>query len=88
MGGGQRWRPLGANEIEYELHLGTKLDFLTYFNTKQLRHSEVTLLQNQCELERTQMVTILILAMQSTRLTGYMLTGNRSLFPDTDGSVA
>ena len=34
------------------------------------------LLQNQCELERTQMLTILMLAMQNTRLAGYMLTGN------------
>ena len=48
----------------------------------------MTLLQNQCELERTQMLTILMLAMHNTRLAGYMLTGNRSLFLDTDGSVA
>ena len=59
-----------------------------YFNTKQLRHSEMTLLQNQCELERTQIFTILMLAMQNTRLAGYMLTGNRSMFLVTDGSVA
>ena len=44
--------------------------------------------QNQCELERTQMLTILMLARQNTMLAGYMLTGNRSMFPDTDGSVA
>ena len=48
----------------------------------------MTLSQNQCELERTQMLTILMLAMQNTKLAGYMLTGNRSLFLDTDGSVA
>ena len=59
-----------------------------YFNAKQLRHSEMTLLQSQCELERTQMLTILMPAMQNTRLAGYMLTGNRSMFLDTDGSVA
>ena len=59
-----------------------------YFNAKQMRHSEMTLFQNQCEFERTQMVTILMLAMQNTRLAGYMLTGNRSMFLDTDGSVA
>ena len=74
--------------MDYELHLGTKLDYIMYFNTKQLRHSEVKLLQNQCELERTQMLTILMLAVQNTRLVGYMLTGNRSMFLDTDGSVA
>ena len=86
--GAQPWRSVGADEIDYELHLGTKLDYIMYFNTKQLRHSEMTLLQNQCELERTQMLTILMLAMQNTRLAGYMLTGNRSMFLDTDGNVA
>ena len=75
----------GADEIDYELHLGTKLDYTLYFNTKQLKHSERTLLQNQCELERTQMLTTL---MQNTRLAGYMLTGNRSMFLDTEGSIA
>ena len=86
--GAQPWRSAGADEIDYDLHLGTKLDYILYFNTKQLRESEMTLLQNQCELERTQMLTILRLAMQNTRLAGYMLTGNRSMFLDNDGSVA
>ena len=58
-----------------------------YFNAKQLRHSEMTLLQNQCELERTQILTIMMLALQNTRLAGYMLTGNRSMFLDTDEAV-
>ena len=48
----------------------------------------MTLWQNQCELERTQMLTILMLATQNTRLAGYMLTGNRSMFLETDRSVA
>ena len=86
--GAQPWRSVGADGIDYELHLGTKLDYKMYFNTKQLRHSEMTLLQNQYELERTQMLTILMLAMQNTGLAGYMLTGNRFMFLDTDGSVA
>ena len=86
--GAQTWRSVGADEFDYELHLGTKMDCIVYFNSKQLRHSEMTLLQNQCELERTQMLTILMLAMQNTTLAGYMLTGNRSMFLDTDGSVA
>ena len=84
--GAQPWRSVGADEIDYELHLG--LDYIMYFNTKQLRLSEMTLLQNQCELECTQMLTILMLAMQNTRLARSMLTGNRSMFLDTDGSVA
>ena len=37
---------------------------------------------------RIQKLNILMLAIENTRLAGYMLTGNRSMFPDTDGSVA
>ena len=59
-----------------------------YFNTKQLRHSDTKLLQNQCELRHTQLVTILMLVTQNTRLAGYMLTGNKFIFLDTNGSVA
>ena len=78
--GAQPWRCVGADEIDYELHLGTKLDYIMYLNNKQLRHSEMTLLQNQIELERTQMFTILMLAMQNTMLAGYMLTGTGLCF--------
>ena len=48
----------------------------------------MTLLQNQCELERTQMLRILMLAMQNTKPAGRMLTGNRSMLLDNDESVA
>ena len=63
-------------------------DHIIYFSLKQLRHSELTLFQNQCKIEGTQILCILMLAMQSTRLAGYMLFGNRSMFLDTGGSVA
>ena len=86
--GAQPWRSVGADEIDYELHLGTKLVFIMYLNIKLRRHSELTLFQNQCELERTQILKILMLAMQTTKLAGYMLTRNRSMFLDTVGSVA
>ena len=82
--GAKPWRSISADETDYELHFGTKLDSKMYFNTKQLRHSEMTLLQNHCQLERTQMLTLLLLAMQNTRLVGDMLTGNRSMFRDID----
>ena len=86
--GAKPWRSVGADEPNYELNLGTKMDFIMHFNTKQLRHSETTLLQNHCQHERTQMLTILITIMQNTRLAGYMLIRNMSMFLDTDGSVA
>ena len=51
--GAQHWHTVDSDEIDYELHLGSNLDYIMYFNAKQLRHSEMTLLQNQCELEQS-----------------------------------
>ena len=53
-----------------------------------LEDSEIQLLKNLCEQERTQILTILMLSMENPRLAGYMLTGNRSMFLSTDGSLA
>ena len=53
-----------------------------------LEGSEIQLLKNLCEQERTQILTILMLSMEHLRLAGYMLTGNRSMFLSTDGSLA
>ena len=82
------WQQFDANKIDYELHLQVKLKFLVFYNAKRLRHSELALLRNDCELERTQFSIIFMLAFQNTPLAGYMLTGDRSMFLDTDGSVA
>ena len=48
-----------------------------------MRHSQRSFLQFRYQLERTQISTISILAMQNTWLTGYVLTGNESMFLDT-----
>ena len=53
-----------------------------------LEGSEIQLLKNLCEQKRTQILTILMLSMENPRLAGYMLTGNRSMFLSTDGSLA
>ena len=74
--------------INYELHLGTKTDYLFFQSSRLLQATEIQLLQNQCEQERTQILTNLMLAPENPRLAGYMLTGNRSRFMETDGSVA
>ena len=47
-----------------------------------------TTLENQCEQKRTQILTILMLSLESSRLAGYMLTRNWSMFLETDGSLA
>ena len=50
--------------MDYEMHMGTKLDYL-FFQSSQLLHaSEIQLLKNQCEQGRTQILTILLLSLE------------------------
>lgn len=81
------WEHAGEDELDYELHLGVKLDYIMYHGYTKMKQSWYNLILNQCELERTQKQTIIMLAFQNNRLAGYMLTGNRSMFLDTDGSI-
>ena len=74
--------------MDYEMHLGTMIDYLFFQSTRLLQATEIQLLQNQCEQERIHILTILMLALENPRLAGYMLTGNRSMFLETDGSLA
>ena len=74
--------------MDYEMHLGTKIDYLFFQSSRLLQATEIQLLRNQCEQERTQILTNLMLALENPRLAGYMLTGNRSMFLETDGSLA
>ena len=74
--------------LDYELHQGTKLDYLFFESSKMLEGFEIQLLKNLCEQERTQSLTILMLSMENLRLAGYLITGNRSMFLSTDGSLA
>ena len=39
--------------MEYEMHMGTKLDYLFFQSSLLLQASEIQLLKNQCEQERT-----------------------------------
>ena len=72
----------------YEMHMGTKLDYLFFQSSQLLQASEIQLLKNQCEQERTQILTILMLSLENPRLAGYTLSGNRSMFLETDGRLA
>ena len=74
--------------MDNEMHMGTILDYLFFQSSQILQASEIQLLKNQCEHERTQILTILMLSLENPRLAGYLLTGNRSLFLETDGSLA
>ena len=74
--------------MDYEMRLGTKKDYLFFQSSRLLQATEIQLLQNQCEQERTQILTNLMLALEVPRLAGYMLTGNKSMFLEIDGSLA
>ena len=74
--------------MDYEMHLGTKMDYLFFQSSQLLQASEIQLLKNQCKQERTQILTILMLSLENARFAEYMLTGDRSMFLATDGSLA
>ena len=74
--------------LDYEVHQRTKLEYLFFESTKMLEGSEIKLLKNLCEQERTQILTIFMISIENPCLAGYMLTGNRSMFLSTDGSLA
>ena len=74
--------------IDYEMHLGTKMDYQFFQSSRLLQATEIQLLQNPCEQERKEILTNLLLAVENPRLAGYMLTKNRSMLLETDGSVA
>ena len=74
--------------MDYEMHMGTNLESLFFQISRLLQASEIQLLKNQCEQERTKILTILMLFLENPRLAGYLLTGNRSMFLVTDGSLA
>ena len=74
--------------MDYELHMETNLDYLFFQSSRLLQASEIQLLKIQCEQERTQILTILMLSVENPRLARYKLTGNRSIFLETDGSLA
>ena len=73
--------------MDYELNMETKLDYLFFQSSRFLQASEIHLLKNQYEQERKQILNILMLSLENPRLEGYMLTGNRSMFLETDGSL-
>ena len=73
--------------MDYELTQGTKLDYLFFESTRLLEASRIQLVKAQCEQERTQILTVLMLSLENPRLAGYMLTGNSGMFLSTDGSL-
>ena len=51
--------------IDYEMHLVTKMYYLFFESSRLLQAMEIQLLQNQCEQERTQILSNLMLALEN-----------------------
>ena len=54
--------------MDYELQQGTKFDYLLFESSRALQASDLKLLKNQCEQERIQTFTILMLSLENPRL--------------------
>ena len=51
--------------IDYEMHFGTKIDYLFFQSSRLLQAREIQLLHNQCEQERTQILTNFLLPLEN-----------------------
>ena len=64
-----------------------KLDYTKSSIFQEISLTELETLHHLCELERTQVLQSLELAVLKTHLAGYLLSGNRSIFIDYEGNI-
>ena len=68
--------------IHYDIHLDMKLDYTISRIFQEMSLSQLETLHQICELERTQFLQSLALAVLKIRYAGYLLSGNGSIFLD------
>ena len=73
--------------IHYDIHLDMKLDYTIRRIFQKMSLSELETLHQLCELERTQILESLALAVLNIPYAGYFLSGNRSNFLDYEGNI-
>ena len=73
--------------IHYDIHLDMKLDYTISRIFQEMSLSELETLHQLCELERTQILHSLALAVLKKPNAGYLLSGNRSNFLDYEGNI-
>ena len=73
--------------IHYDIHLDMKLDYTISRIFQKMSLSELETLHQLCELERTQILQSLALAVLKIPYAGYLLSGNRSNFLDYEGNI-
>ena len=74
--------------IDYDAHINTNIDFTINHVFKSMTVQELNTLHTVCELERTQLLTILAMSVKNPQLAGFLLTGNRSVFLYVEGYTA
>ena len=73
--------------IHYFIHLDMKLDYTITRIFQEMSLSELETLHQLCELERTQILKSLALAVLKIPYAGYLLSENRSIFLDCEGNI-
>ena len=74
--------------LDNEAHIKTKFDFTINHVFKSMKVQELNTLHTVCELERTQLLTILAMSVENPQLPSFLLTGNSSNFLYVEGSTA
>ena len=70
----------------YDIHLDMKLDYTIGRTFQEMSLSELETLHQLCELERTQILRSLALAILKIPYAGFFLSGNRLNFIDYEGN--
>ena len=73
--------------IQYDILLDMKLDYTISGIFQEMSLSEYETLHQLCELERTQILQSLALAVLKIPYAGYLLSGNRSNFLEYEGNI-
>ena len=73
--------------IHYDIHLNMKLDYKISRIFQEMSLSELETLHQLCELERTQILQSLALAVLKIPYAGYLLSRNRTNFLDDEGNI-
>ena len=73
--------------IHYDIHLNMKLDYTLSRIFQEMSLSKLETLHQLCELERTQILQSLALAVLKIPYAGCLLSGNRSNFFGYEGNV-
>ena len=73
--------------IHYDIHFDMKKDFTISRIFQEMSLTELETLHQLCELERTQILQSIALAVLKIPYAGYFLSGNRSNYVDYEGNI-